>query len=533
MNKSRDLFSKTSVVVIIFLFIGMSIVSSTDNIVKYNNTNYKLMKSNYEFKEELSSGKIAYAYNAYCESIPEGPVYFDLDDPGIITLLAPTESTYFLSGGTWSCDEIWYGCEYGTGRLWTINTDNGEMENIGGGGISCNGLSWNPLYNRLYGASDTHLIEYNPETGEQETIGSFGVSNTIISLAINSEGVAYIWDILFSGPSTLWTVDLETGVATEVCNFPIALGNGDGCFDYDTDILYITSENQLFEFDLDTGNWSLIGDFEGGAEITCLAIPYTFNQPPVTNISFNPQEPDGENDWYVSNVTVTLNAYDEDGVNVTYYRINSEEWKKYTEPFTLSEDGEDILIEYYSVDNTGNVEDVKHITVDIDQTKPDIDLYYEIIGGNKWNGWDILLTAYAEDDMSGMERVEFYYKDKLQGTINGTEPYYECVIKMYLSDFYFYSYFVRGLICNLEITEEFVNFYSIITFIRPKNWEGPPKMYAIAYDLAGNYEFDEIKNPCSSTNITPGFYLFRKLTLPNNYTGHVGRFYISATFDMS
>jgi hypothetical protein len=30
--------------------------------------------------------------------------------------------------------------------------------------------------------------------------------------------------------------------------------------------------------------------------------------PPVTTISFNPPEPDGENGWYVSNVTVILNA---------------------------------------------------------------------------------------------------------------------------------------------------------------------------------------------------------------------------------
>ena len=32
--------------------------------------------------------------------------------------------------------------------------------------------------------------------------------------------------------------------------------------------------------------------------------------PPVTTISLNPGDPDGDNGWYVSDVTITLNATD-------------------------------------------------------------------------------------------------------------------------------------------------------------------------------------------------------------------------------
>lgn len=40
--------------------------------------------------------------------------------------------------------------------------------------------------------------------------------------------------------------------------------------------------------------------------------------PPVTTLSFDPPTPDGLNGWYVSNVTITLNATDnQSGVNVT------------------------------------------------------------------------------------------------------------------------------------------------------------------------------------------------------------------------
>ena len=45
--------------------------------------------------------------------------------------------------------------------------------------------------------------------------------------------------------------------------------------------------------------------------------------PPVTTISLNPPAPNGDNGWYVTNITVTLNATDdESGVKVTYYAID-------------------------------------------------------------------------------------------------------------------------------------------------------------------------------------------------------------------
>jgi hypothetical protein len=82
--------------------------------------------------------------------------------------------------------------------------------------------------------------------------------------------------------------------------------------------------------------------------------------PPVTTISFIPPESSGQNGWYVYDVTVILNASDNDsGVNVTKYRVYYQPWKNYTEPFILSKEGRDIQIEYFSVDNAGNIETVK------------------------------------------------------------------------------------------------------------------------------------------------------------------------------
>ena len=78
--------------------------------------------------------------------------------------------------------------------------------------------------------------------------------------------------------------------------------------------------------------------------------------PPVTTCILNPLEPDGENGWYVSKITVTLNATDDDsGVNITRYRIDCSAWQIYLQPFTMTLDGQHI-IHYYSVDNAGNTE---------------------------------------------------------------------------------------------------------------------------------------------------------------------------------
>ena len=308
--------NKTVLVIgIIFLLIGVSVVSSTGNLVEDTHTNYQPIESIDISKETVSRGNIAYAYIAYEGSPghPEGLVYFPLDDPWNITFLEATESAYFLSGGTWTCDDKWFGCEYNTGKLWEIDIETGDMTQIGGGGTACNGLAWDPVYNRLYGASSTHLIEYEPETGDQETIGSFGLSGkTIFGIAIDSEGVCYAWDAVFSGSATLWTVDLETGEATEVCRLTIGHPRS-GHFDFNTDILYLsTSDKELYECDEDTGECTLVGNI--GEEVTSLVIPYNCtnhppNKPTINgptngkpgveyNYTFVTTDPDGDYVWY-------------------------------------------------------------------------------------------------------------------------------------------------------------------------------------------------------------------------------------------
>ena len=94
------------------------------------------------------------------------------------------------------------------------------------------------------------------------------------------------------------------------------------------------------------------------------------NPPITTMIVGNPNF----GDYVTSETPFTLNATDNNsGVNHTFYRVwyNGawSDWAEYTSPFTL--EGECIhIIEYYSVDNAGNIEAIHSQTHYVDNTAP-------------------------------------------------------------------------------------------------------------------------------------------------------------------
>jgi hypothetical protein len=183
--------------------------------------------------------------------------------------------------------------------------------------------------------------------------------------------------------------------------------------------------------------------------------------PPI----FDPPYPDGNNGWYVSPVTITINAYDpisndvSSGVKEIRYSINHgpiNVIEGYSVTFIVDEEDE-IFIEYWAVDWVGNVESPKKsLLINIDLTKPDISINYEVVGGNKWQGWDLLFTADAFDWVSEIEHVEFYFNDELQDIVDAPGPYE-----------WLYTYYG--------------GFDVVVT--------------AIAYDNAGHHNSDEIENP--------------------------------------
>lgn len=112
-------------------------------------------------------------------------------------------------------------------------------------------------------------------------------------------------------------------------------------------------------------NDSWVGDHGGTVRNITFAVD---TSSPVTTISFDPGAPNGENDWYVSDVAVTLTATDPSGVQKIEYNLGSG-WTTYIAPFTISQEGATNIL-YRAVDTFGNQEADKSATVKLDKTPP-------------------------------------------------------------------------------------------------------------------------------------------------------------------
>ena len=135
----------------------------------------------------------------------------------------------------------------------------------------------------------------------------------------------------------------------------------------------------------------------------------------------------GGGGWYVSDVTVTLEATGGDGgVDYTNYSIDGGSWTTYTAPFDVSGEGV-TTVEFFSVDMAGNEEDVKSVDVMIDTVAPStsysLDGYTVTLTGSDASS-GIGTTRYSIDDGawttysgpftvtgSGSHTVEFYSVD--------------------------------------------------------------------------------------------------------------------------
>jgi hypothetical protein len=162
------------------------------------------------------------------------------------------------------------------------------------------------------------------------------------------------------------------------------------------------------------------------------------------------------NDWYGNDNRFNF-SYESDEIVDIYYGIDGN-FSLYNESFTVQEGGEHIL-EWYAVNHTGNksiIDDPFYFNVD--KTPPWASITYEIIGGNPYQGWIFEFTTTATDALSGMDHVEFYMSYEVQDTVYGSGPEYVWRIRY---------------------------------------WPLPKVIFgAIAYDKAGNTEWDEIIEPC-------------------------------------
>jgi len=266
-------------------------------------------------------GETFYGYICYDPGgiLPNGPVSFQSDNPGTITLLKQTVSSSFISGGTW-VDGIWYGCQYDTGWLWTIDEITGNMTLIGGGGNGLNGLAYDLITRTMYGAGSYDLYVINMSNGGQTYVGSFNTGGVIVGIAFDGNGKLYGEDLI---TDSLYSISTSTGIATLIGPFGMNLNYAqDMAYDIDHSILYLSAftaggNGYLCTCNVTTGAVTIVGGFQRNAEIDGFAIPYTISQPPET-----PPRPNGPTEGIVNyNYTFSTSTTDPEG-NQIYYKWN-------------------------------------------------------------------------------------------------------------------------------------------------------------------------------------------------------------------
>jgi len=153
--------------------------------------------------------------------------------------------------------------------------------------------------------------------------------------------------------------------------------------------------------------------------------------PPSTTAKVNGTE--GDNSWYISDVTVELTATDDiSGVRAINYSINGEANNITGDKATISLSNDGVYtISYYSVDNAGNIEAEKILTIGIDRTSPAVTVTAtpNILWPPNKKMVDVTIDGSVADEISGVASLIITVEDEY-GVYNMTLPRFGGVIQL-------------------------------------------------------------------------------------------------------
>ena len=140
------------------------------------------------------------------------------------------------------------------------------------------------------------------------------------------------------------------------------------------------------------------GHYNSSIEALSISID---NTPPETNPVLIGNK--GYNDWYTSEVSITLDAIDAGStVEYTKYKINTGPYQEYTGMFSITNEGF-TNITYYSIDTQGHNETPKTIFVKIDMTSPETSVILNPglpNGNNDWYTGSVTVGLNPYDTLS-------------------------------------------------------------------------------------------------------------------------------------
>ncbi|MBI2011974.1 M23 family metallopeptidase [Candidatus Daviesbacteria bacterium] len=123
----------------------------------------------------------------------------------------------------------------------------------------------------------------------------------------------------------------------------------------------------------------------------------------------------GQENWFRSDVEVLLESNDSGlGVDYTLFKVEGGDWERYSPPLVFSNEGNH-RVEFYSVDNDENLEEVKTIEFNIDKTQPEasLDANPKILWPPSGEMADINITGSSNDqhfDSTTLEIDDEYHE---------------------------------------------------------------------------------------------------------------------------
>lgn len=128
---------------------------------------------------------------------------------------------------------------------------------------------------------------------------------------------------------------------------------------------------------------------------------------PITTIQFSGVS--GNNDYFTSDVQVTLTATDNEGgsgIAKTEYTFDNTNWNTYSSPFMITDEG--IKTVYYrSIDNVNNIESTKTVSVKIDKSIPIVAATSDRLPDfNGWYNKSVTISFTGTDGISGIANCD-------------------------------------------------------------------------------------------------------------------------------
>ncbi|MBI9038486.1 MAG: carboxypeptidase regulatory-like domain-containing protein, partial [Bacteroidales bacterium] len=262
----------------ILLFVCLILSAITFGQRVYSPENIK--KNTKQYVKHLITSR---GNEAFCVIIgglgPKGAAKFYMQSPTSFQIKQSAPSGTTFLGGDFGPDGTWYATEY-SGGFYSIDTLNGNFSLLSNTGETLSGFTYSPAYETYYTCTGDKLYKFDIENYTIEFIGNMGNAGSMTGLGADVRGNLYGID---KNDDNLYKIDPNTGASTAIGYMGYDFSYIQNCtYDKNSDIMYhggfMISPNPkgaLYSIDLETGVATEVVNFPDKQEIASFAVPWT------------------------------------------------------------------------------------------------------------------------------------------------------------------------------------------------------------------------------------------------------------------